>query len=120
MKDHSNDVNHPDNPFHLLLNQLNNQTKSRPRVPIPWNVWRKDSKAAIEKEAHRRADLQGVPLKNLAPVREKVVREMYNALSQEHKDKWEERAKSQHTKAVKKWEAESKEPPSTAPRDRQL
>lgn len=120
MRDHANDVNHPDNPFRLLLDQLNNRSSPRPRVPIPWNIWRKDSKAIIEKEARRRADEQGVPLKNLAPVREKVVREMYDALSQEQKDRWEKRAKSEHAKAVKKWEAESKSLPSTAPRDRQL
>jgi hypothetical protein len=55
----------------------------------------------------------------LAPLREKVVEELFDKLSEEERDNWAKLAKEAHETAVKKWKKETTEGPFTQPADRQ-
>ncbi|KAF9522285.1 hypothetical protein CPB83DRAFT_899762 [Crepidotus variabilis] len=107
MKEHEVNDSHPDNPYRILLTQLNGQGTPRPRLPVTRN------------ETRRRAEQDKIPTKNLAPVREKVAKEMFDALSTPEKAKWEQKAKTDHAAALKKWEDEIKAGPPIAPESRQ-
>ncbi|KAF9521892.1 hypothetical protein CPB83DRAFT_911605 [Crepidotus variabilis] len=117
MKTH--EETHSDNPYRILLAQLTSANSLRPRLPVTRNVWRKDARAAIEKETRKRAEEQKISVTRLAPVREKVVRDMFDALSAQEKARHEKKAKDGHEAALKKWDAEMKGPPSKNSADRQ-
>ncbi|PPR04544.1 hypothetical protein CVT26_002511 [Gymnopilus dilepis] len=117
MKDNSVDDPSRDGAYRALLQRLTGVGDSRPRQKTASNVWRRDLRDVIEAEARRR--VQTLDKKKLAAIRQTVASEMFAALSKEEKEKWDKLAKTEHTFAVDKWEAEINGPPSTRPADRQ-
>jgi hypothetical protein len=68
------------NPYQLLLHQLTGIQPKRPRLRTAANVWQKTGLPEIEKEVQRRANDLGWAKSKLAPLREKVTKELYDAL----------------------------------------
>ncbi|KAJ3485365.1 hypothetical protein NLJ89_g11904 [Agrocybe chaxingu] len=121
MKDHALDPKDTgaQNPYQVLLHKLTGKGLKRPRVKSGPNAWRRTHTAEIEEETRRRAQQQGVSAKKLAGVREGVAKEMFALLDASEREEWLARSKEEHEDAVKKWEAETEGPLSTAPEDRQ-
>ena len=121
MKDHDIDPNESGarNPYRILLHQLTGSSLQRPRQRPAFNLWRKAHTADIEKEVGRRVQEGGSNPKKKAPLREKVVKELFTALPDDEQQEGERIAAEEHKEAVAKFELESKSPPSTKPEDRQ-
>ena len=119
MKDNDLSDTHKENPFTVLLAQLTSHNTLRPRLQIACNVWCHEQKVSIEKETRIRADALKIPLNKLAPVREKVVKEMYDALNDSQRSSWERKAKAEHEVEMEKWKMQMKNPASTSPAERQ-
>lgn len=121
MKDADSDLldTGPNSPNRLLLHKLIGTGAQRPRYQSPASFWRKSHKAEIETETLRRAQLAGVTKKKIAPIREKVVKELYAALEPAVRADWTRIAKDDHDEAVAKWENDLKGPASTCPIYRQ-
>ncbi|KAF9533124.1 hypothetical protein CPB83DRAFT_903106 [Crepidotus variabilis] len=90
-----------------------------PRNIAPAFVWRQSHSEEIAAQVNQRALAEGRSRKSFAPLREKVVKEMYAALPQEEKEKWSAKAKEQHEEDLTKWNKELKRPPSEELNDRQ-
>lgn len=106
-------------PYQSLLNQLTGRSEKAPRAKTGVSLWRKTCSEEIEKEVTCRAIRDKVDRKKLAPMREKVVNELFRALSQEEKDDWIASAKEENEAEGMKWKEEKDAPPSTCPADRQ-
>jgi hypothetical protein len=125
MKDHTSDEGtsktKDGDAYRILLGQLTGASDKAPRQKTAVNIWRKSYTQEIEKEVTLRAKRDNVDKKKLAPVREKVAKEMFEKLSLEDKDKWTKRAKEDHEADIKEWKfkQETTSPPSTSPADRQ-
>lgn len=106
-------------PYRSLLGQLTGTSDKAPRQKSAVNIWRKLYTDDIEKEVTIRAKRDNVDKKKLAPVREKVAKEMFERLSRVDKDDWAKQAKEQHEAEIKVWKEEATSPPSECPADRQ-
>lgn len=105
--------------YRILLHQLAGTSNKAPRQKTAVNVWRRSHTEEIEKEVKLRAQRDNVDRKRLAPVREKVAKEMFERLSLGERDKLSMHAKEDHAAEIKKWKQETTTPPSTSPADRQ-
>ena len=128
MKDHANaegtSKTKADDPYRILLGQLTGASDKAPRQKTAVNIWRKSYTQEIEKEVTLRAKRDNVDKKKLAPVREKVAKEMFEKLSLGDKDKWTKQAKEDHEAEIKEWKFKQEttlSPSSTrpSPADRQ-
>jgi hypothetical protein len=106
-------------PYRILLGQLTGASDKAPRQKTAVNIWRKSYTQEIEKEVTLRAKRDKLDRKRLAPVREKVAKEMFEKLSSGDKDKWTKQAKDDHEAEIEEWKQETTSPPSTCPADRQ-
>ena len=66
------------------------------------------------------AKSQGIPNDKLAALRDKVARQMFNALPADQQEKWTKQAEDETKAASEEWERMRKNEPSTKPEDRQL
>lgn len=121
MKDNAVDPNETGarNPYRILLHQLTGSQAQRPRLKTASNVWRRTHREEIERKVEAQATAEGCSRKKLAPLREKLSKEMFAALAKEEKEEWEQAAKNEHQEAIAKFEHDLKSPPSTNPADRQ-
>ena len=125
MKDHASaegtSKTKADDPYRILLGQLTGASDKAPRQKTAVNIWRKSYTQEIEKEVTLRAQRDSLDRKKLAPVREKVAKEMFEKLSVGDKDKWTKQAKEDHEAEMKEWKfkQETTSPLSTCPADRQ-
>jgi len=119
MKD--NDVDPTDsgsqNPYCILLHQLTGTSILKPRCKQVSFLWRKSHKETIKTEVRRPAHIKNIHPKKLAPVREKVVKELFSALPKEEQLDWSHAAKEDHQELLKQWEREIKSSPSTVLKD---
>jgi hypothetical protein len=107
------------NPYRILLHQLTGAHLQRPRLKTAANVWRRTHKEEIEEEVKKQANACGWNRKKLAPLREKIAKEKFGALSPDVRLDWERMAKDEHEEAVELYNKEINSPPSTEPADRQ-
>jgi len=121
MKDADDNLQELDtsNPYHVLLLQLMGLPPKPPRLVSAMNSWRKDHRKEIKDELSRRVKLEGWDRKTLAPLREKVAKEIFGRLSQAERNRWAEQAKQKHKTATEEWKKEVSAPPSTCPADRE-
>lgn len=109
----------PKNPYRVLLHQLTGVAIQKPRCKPAASLWRKSYRTEIEAEVQKRAQAKGVDSKRLAPLRESIIRELFNELPKVEQEEWAHLAKEEHEEALQKWEKEVKSPPSSDPKDRQ-
>jgi len=128
MKDHASSEGasktKADGTYQILLGQLTGASDKAPRQKTAINIWRKSYTQEIEKEVTLRAKRENLDRKKLAPVREKVAKEMFEKLSLGDKDKWTKQAKEDHEAEIKEWKSkqETMSPLTgltTCPADRQ-
>lgn len=121
MKDHDVNINDPSpsNPYRALLHKLTGAAIDRPRQQTAAKIWRKTQRDTIETETNRRAAEDGVSKKCLAPVRERVVKELFSKLSAEEKERWKKQAKEDHAAALDQWKKETSQPIPDDPESRQ-
>ncbi|PPR07590.1 hypothetical protein CVT26_002260 [Gymnopilus dilepis] len=121
-KDHDVDPMEPsaDNPYNHFIFQLSGKEPGRPRKKMAVNVWRKSQCYNIEMRTKNLAKVQGVRSNRLAALRDKVAREMFQALPLEQQEKWAKRAEEETAAAIKERERCKKSEPSTKPEDRQV
>ena len=126
MKDHAStegtSKTKADNPYRILLGQLTGASSKTPRLKTVVNIWRKSYTQEIEKEVTLCAKRDNLDKKKLAPVREKVAREMFEKLSLRDKDRWTKQAKEDHKAEIKEWKSKQETTESSlssCPADRQ-
>lgn len=105
--------------YRLLLSRLTETPLKALRPKAPVNLWRKTCTKEIEAEATQRAKQQNVDRKKLAPIREKVARELFVALSKAERDDWSKKAQEEHQSAMEEWKGVTTAAPSMLPTDRQ-
>ncbi|KAJ3492554.1 hypothetical protein NLJ89_g11211 [Agrocybe chaxingu] len=122
MRDHDIDPKDTgaENPYRVLLQKLTGKGLNRPRLKNGQSAWRKTMTAEIDQATRQRAREKGANMKTgLAPIREQVAKEMFQALDASEREEWVQTAKEDHEELVKKWETDVKGPLSTAAEDRQ-
>ena len=119
MKD--NDVDPTDsgsqNPYCILLHQLTGTSILKPRCKQVSFLWRKSHKETIKTEVRRPTHIKNIHPKKLAPVHEKVVKELFSALPKKEQLDWSHAAKEDHQELLEQWEREIKSSPSTVLKD---
>ena len=105
--------------YRILLGKLTGTSDKAPRQKTGVNIWRKSYTVEIEKEVTLRAKEHNLDKKKLAPVREKVAKEMFERLNPAERDRFVKQAKEDHEAELKKWKQETTSPPSVLPADRQ-
>ena len=123
MKDHNLDSKESglDSPYRVLLKRLSGVSIRRPKQNSGTNVWRRGFREEIKLEARQRLAKKqdSNKKKDLASIREAVVKEKFSSLDSEEKEQWKDLAKQEHKEAVAKWESDFKDPPKTDPASRQ-
>ncbi|KDR76072.1 hypothetical protein GALMADRAFT_139832 [Galerina marginata CBS 339.88] len=122
MKDH--DINPKEsgaqNPYQVLLSKLTGKDFNRPRQKPAINLWRQTQREAIENNVKARARATKTNTRDgLAPLREKIVREMFTKLDDEEQRRWKDECLREHRVAIAAWKEEMERETSTAPEDRQ-
>ncbi|PPR07319.1 hypothetical protein CVT26_013679 [Gymnopilus dilepis] len=103
-----------------VMSQLTGKDGGKPRKKTAVNVWRKSQRQVIDLKVKSIADAQGIPKDRMAALRDKVAREMFNALPAAVQAKWKEQALKESELANEEWERSQKEEPSEKPEDRQV
>ncbi|KAJ3490466.1 hypothetical protein NLJ89_g11430 [Agrocybe chaxingu] len=121
VKDHDMDPNDSglNNPYRVLLHQLTGLTEKKPRQKTPANVWRRNHRDEVEAELRVRAIAGGITRKQLAALRETVVKDLFKGLPQEEKDEYTALAKEEHLEVLAQWEKDMRSAPAKGPADRQ-
>lgn len=130
MKDHEIDPKAPgpENPYRALLHKLTGVTLKKPRARAPANIWRRTQRDDIEAEVRQRLQVAATESgelmspaqhKKMAPMREKVAKDLYGVLGTEEKEYWTKLASEEHEAAVAKWTEAITACPSRLPDDRQ-
>jgi hypothetical protein len=110
----------PANLYHLILCQLTGTKPKAPCLSSATNVWRRSNRKEIEAETSCEAErLNKNQKSDVASIRERVAKRLFEALSAEERDEWTSMAKEEHTEAMQKWIKELDQSPSTHPADRQ-
>ncbi|KDR65402.1 hypothetical protein GALMADRAFT_148715 [Galerina marginata CBS 339.88] len=122
MKDH--DINPKEsgaqNPYQALLSKLTGKDIGRPRQKLAINLWRQTKRDLIESNAKARAQATNTSTRmGLAPIREKIAREMFNKLDDLEQRRWKDEVLREHRVAIAEWKKEMAKDTSTAPEDRQ-
>ncbi|PPQ81301.1 hypothetical protein CVT26_015211 [Gymnopilus dilepis] len=103
-----------------VIAHLTGRQQTRPRKKTAVNVWRKTQRHNIEARVKNLMHAQGIVKDRMAAVRDKVAREMFNALPPSVREKWKEEAKRETELDIQEWERFQREGPSTSPADRQM
>lgn len=110
----------PKNPYHALISQLTGKDSGRPRRKTAVNVWRKTQRHQIETKVKALAAAEGVARERLAALRDKVARDMYNALPADKQEFWRKQADEESELAIQQWKRSLNSEPSGEAVDRQL
>ena len=106
MKDHNLDSKESgfDSPYRVLLTRLSGVAVRRPKQNSGTNLWRRSYREEIEVEARQclAKKNDSNKKKDLASIREAVVKEKFSTLETEEKQQWKELAKQEHKEAVAK------------------
>jgi hypothetical protein len=108
-----------DDPMTVLLAKLTGSSVSKPRQPIPYNLWAKENRAVIEMEYSKERRRLNSTKGDLMKLRAGVTRKLFDALPKNVRDGWQEKAKKEHVAALKAWEERLTGSPSTDPKSRQ-
>lgn len=103
----------------ILLAKLTGSSISKPRQPIPYNLWAKENRITIEAEYNRERRRLNSNKNNLIKLRAGVTRKLFDALPEDVRDEWQSKAKLEHVQAVKAWEERLTSPALTDPKSRQ-
>jgi hypothetical protein len=107
------------NPYRILLHKLTGASIQKPRLKSATNVWRKTQRKEIDAEVKKIAKRDNIPRGSMAATRDKVARDIFEALPSDEKAQWVEQAKEEHETALAKWKEESEGNCSTSSEDRQ-
>lgn len=110
-----------DDPMTIILAKLTGTSLSKPRQPIPYNLWAKEdvNRDAIDQQFKtQRVHLQ-TRKRELLTLRTKITKELYDKLPEETKREWRNHAKHAHNENLSDWKGILEGPPSTTPDDRQ-
>lgn len=120
-KDHGAQNGHAnlDDPMVMVMAKLTGSSLSKPRLPVPHNLWAKaeSNREAIERlfEVRKRSASR----KEYLSLRSAITRELYGKLPELEKTEWRNKAKEMHTAEVDAWRAALDSPASKEPADRQ-
>ena len=114
----SSDTRPDVNPYHRILCQLTGTKAKPPRLGTAVNLWRISHRAEIEAETTRSA-VGKDRRTDLAPIRERVAKRLFDALDLEDRNYWTSMAQEDHKAAMEQWKKETTQTPSTNPADRQ-
>ena len=106
-------------PYLNLLSRILNKDLAKPRRKTAVNVWRKTQRHEIETRVKKVAAAAGTSKDHLAALRDRVARDMFNALSPAVQEKWKKQADKESSSALAEWQRNIKEEPSVAAADRQ-
>lgn len=112
----------PSNPFTSLLFSLTGKaTVEKPRQKSAVNCWSKSPNICntINDEVYKICVAEGVRRNQSVSIWNRVAREQFGLLKQEEKERWEQKAKEEHTKEIEAWNALNEGRVSTKPEDRQ-
>lgn len=121
-KDHpssSNTVPASNDPFGPLLSKLNGTPLSKPRKPIPYNLWSKANTIKIDTETKRLREQGDYARSDILSLRGQVTRDLYAKLPKEVRSECEAQADAAHLEALEVWSARGSGEPSMTPADRQ-
>lgn len=119
MKDHDSKQAGVHNAYRVLLHKLTGTAVAKPRKNSAINHWVKTKQATIETELTRRVLAQETPRSQVAALRAKLSKELFENLQLEEQGIWQAVADDEHEIEVKKWKVATEGPPSTTPGDRQ-
>ena len=121
MKDKDLDPNESGarNPYRVLLHKLTGTELLRPPLKTPANVWRRTHREQIETNVTRQAAASGWNKKKLAPLRERIAKQIFGDLPQQEKEDWERLAKEEYEDALEQYNNDIKSCPATDPASRQ-
>ncbi|PPQ77494.1 hypothetical protein CVT26_006140 [Gymnopilus dilepis] len=105
--------------YNAVISQMLGKEPGRPRRKTAVNVWRKTQRHEIETKVKELAAAQGTAKDHLAALRDKVARDMFNALPSATKEIWTKKADQESEAALAKWKQEFKDEPSLTPAERQ-
>lgn len=101
--------------------KLTGTSLSKPRQPIPYNLWAKED--ANREAVDREFKVQRSTLKSrkgeLLTLRTKITKDLYDKLPETTKQEWRKRAKDIQGDSLRNWKETLEGPPSTEPADRQ-
>jgi hypothetical protein len=106
-------------PYRILLQHLTGTQLHRPRLKTAVNVWRRTHRDQIEAEVRKRAVASGWDKKKLAPLREKIAKDIFSKLSNETKEEWDRLAKEEHAQSLEQYTKDVTSRPATDPASRQ-
>ena len=102
-----------------MLARLTGFSLSKPRVPIPYNVWGRFNKQKIN-DAYTNAHLyKPLPKNQQAAERTRINKALFDALPLDERKKYVEMAKKEGDEKLKEWKEKLSGPLSTDPEDRQ-
>ncbi|KAF8868525.1 hypothetical protein CPB84DRAFT_1857559 [Gymnopilus junonius] len=86
-----------------LLFALTGKGTVRPRQRTPVNVWRKTKRSEIEAKSKFIAEKDGLANDQLAALRDKVARDMFDALPDAEKEHWKQQAEVESSAVLDQW-----------------
>lgn len=105
----------------IVMAKLTGSSISKPRQPIPYNLWAKEeaNREAIDLQFKARRSNRQVSRKELLTLRTGITKELYDKLPEETKNIWRTRAKDAQAESLSSWKRIIEGPASTEPIDRQ-
>ncbi|KAF9037287.1 hypothetical protein BJ165DRAFT_1532666 [Panaeolus papilionaceus] len=104
------------NPLFNILFQLSDKSVKRPCLLSAKSIWQHSHQVTINTEARQQCLREKKSAKTgLAPIRESIATTMFNALSEEERVAFVERASAEHAAALEQWEKYRENPIKTDP-----
>jgi hypothetical protein len=121
MKDHkmTTKEHSPIDPMSILMARLTGKSIPKPRKSIPYNLWAKTNQHIVDQEFKARCTREQPSKHQRLTLLSKATRELFDKLSQDEKNMWQDEANKEHEVALVEWSNGLASPASTAPSDRQ-
>ncbi|KAF9553007.1 hypothetical protein CPC08DRAFT_767853 [Agrocybe pediades] len=121
MKDHDLDPKDSGlhNPYHTLFYKLTGRAVNRPRRKPAINVWRRAHNQEIEDATKVEVLKRGAKKSEVASLREKAARKLYDKLSSEEQMTFEQQARDEYDVDLARWKEDMDGPLSQSPESRQ-
>ncbi len=106
-------------PMAILMSKLTGNTFQRPRQKTAYNLWGPENRNIVDPVFKQRMQEGNVPAKHQAALRSSIYKELFEALPEDDRQRWVERAEREHRESLEKIDSNLKSGPSTAPEDLQ-
>lgn len=103
----------------ILMAKLTGASITKPRQPIPYNVWGAANAEIIDQALDARCQILQLSKKKAVNIRSNITRSLFMGLPEAVRSEWEAKAKAEHAKVLADWADVIEHRASTNSEDRQ-